>query len=146
MAATSRLIVMMEPAEKAAIEARAEAARVSTAEFVRRRLFGRAGPEEEAFLGTLAGLKPLVRRAYKTIDANLADIRRLRESSRQRDAEVARNARAELTRSELASVARRLEAVSGSAPAGAGATHAPSGAARGQRAPSRTARPRGERP
>lgn len=144
MAATARLIVMMEAAEKAALQARAEAARVSTAEFVRRRLFGGAGPEEQAFLETLAGLKPLVRRAYKTIDANLTDIRRLRESGGRRDAEVARNARAELTRDELASLARRLEAAHGSAPAGA--TPAPPGATRGRAVPSRAARPRGARP
>jgi hypothetical protein len=41
MAATARLIVMMEKDEKAALDAQAEAAQVSTAEFVRRRLFGR---------------------------------------------------------------------------------------------------------
>jgi Mobilization protein NikA len=109
MAATARLIVMMEQDEKAALETQAEAANVSTAEFVRRRLFGRGEPEEHAFLEMLAELKPLVTNARKTIDANLVDIRALRESAGRRDAQAARHARSELTRPELSAVADRLQ-------------------------------------
>ena len=108
MAVTARLIVLMEPAEKATLEARADAANISTAEFVRRRLFGRGEPEEDAFLEMLAALKPLVRKARQTIDRNLADMRMVRQSDAGRDAEVARRARHALAPDELASVARRL--------------------------------------
>lgn len=118
MAATARLIVMMEQDEKAALEAQAEAAKVSTAEFVRRRLFGRGEPEERAFLEMLAELKPLVRNACKTIDANLAEIRALRESADRRDAEATRHARGELTREELAAIAERMQLVPHSRSAG----------------------------
>jgi hypothetical protein len=111
MAATARLIVMMEPDEKAALEAEAEAAKVSTAEFVRRRLFGREEPEERAFLEMLAELKPLVRNACQTIDANLVEIRALRESANRHDAQAATRARAELTRDELAAIAERMQFV-----------------------------------
>jgi hypothetical protein len=111
MAATARLIVMMEQDEKAALEAQAEAARVSTAEFVRRRLFGRGQPEENTFLEMLAELKPLVRNASKTIDANLVEIRAMREINDKRDAQVAARARGELTGSELSAIADRLKLV-----------------------------------
>lgn len=111
MPATARLIVMMEQDEKAALEAQAEEAKVSTAEFVRRRLFGRAEPEEHTFVEMLAELKPLVRRACKTIDANLAEIRALRESTGRRDAQVAKRARAELTGDELEAIADRIQSV-----------------------------------
>ena len=109
MPATARLIVLMEQDEKAALEAQAEAANVSTAEFVRRRLFHRGEPEERTFLEMLAELKPLVRNAGKVIDANLAEIRAGRESAGRRDAQVAKRARAELTRDELAAIADRLQ-------------------------------------
>ena len=109
MPATSRLIVMMDPKEKADLEARAEAEQVSTAEFVRRRLFGRAAPEERAFLEMLAELKPLVRRAVRTIDANLADIRALRTSRPESDVAASDRARAELTSEEIAAVAAHLQ-------------------------------------
>jgi ABC-type microcin C transport system duplicated ATPase subunit YejF len=109
MAATARLIVMMEQDEKAALEAQAEAANVSTAEFVRRRLFGRGEPGEQTFLEMLAALKPLVRNACKTIDANLAEIRALRTSADKRDAEAAKHARGELTRKELSAIADRMQ-------------------------------------
>jgi Mobilization protein NikA len=111
MAATARLIVMMEKDEKAALEAQAEAAQVSTAEFVRRRLFGRGEREEEAFIEMLADLKPLVQRAARTIDANLAEIRALREGTAARDAQVTTRARHELTRDELSALAGLLDVV-----------------------------------
>ena len=111
MAATARLIVMMEQDEKAALEAQAEAAQVSTAEFVRRRLFGRGQPEENTFLEMLAELKPLVRNASKTIDANLVAIRAMREINDKRDARIAARARAELTGRDLSAIADRLKLV-----------------------------------
>ena len=107
MAATARLIVLMEPEEKAALDAEAAAARVSTAEFVRRRLAGRAAPDEQSLLEVLAGLEPHVQAACATIDANLADIRASRTNTEARDAEVARRALLSLSRSELAAVADR---------------------------------------
>jgi len=109
MAATARLIVMMEQDEKAALEAQAEAAQVSTAEFVRRRLFGRGHPEEDTFLAMLAELKPLVRNASKTIDAHLVEIRAMREINDKRDAQIAARARGELTGSDLSAIADRLK-------------------------------------
>lgn len=108
MPATARLIVMMEGEEKAALEAQAEAASISTAEFVRRRLFGRGVPEERAFLDMLAALEPLVRKACGTIDSNLAEIRSLRRSADARDGQVAARARSELKASELTAVAQRM--------------------------------------
>lgn len=109
MAATARLIVMMEQDEKAALEAQAEAAEVSTAEFVRRRLFSRREPEEETFLELLAELKPRVRNAAKTIHANLSEIRALRQSGDERDAQIAARVRGELTSSELSAITDRLQ-------------------------------------
>jgi Mobilization protein NikA len=109
LAATARLTVMMAEDEKAALEAQAADARVSTAEFVRRRLFGRAQPEERAFLELLAELKPLVRSACKTVEADLADIRALRERTQDSDAAAAERARRELSGDELASIADRLQ-------------------------------------
>jgi hypothetical protein len=111
MAATARLIVMMEQDEKDALEAQAEAAQVSTAEFVRRRLFGRGQPEEDMFLESLAELKPLVRNASKTIDANLAEIRAMREINGKRDAQIAARARGKLRGSDLSAIADRLKLV-----------------------------------
>ncbi len=108
MAATARLIVMMAEDEKAALEAQAADARVSTAEFVRRRLFGRGQPEERAFLEMLAELKPRVRKACKAVDADLAAIRALRERSDDKDVAAAERARHELSPDELASIADRL--------------------------------------
>jgi hypothetical protein len=108
MAATARLIVMMEEHEKATLEARAEDANVSTAEFVRRRLFGRGEPEERALLEMLGEIRPLVRKASRAIDADLAEIRSLRESGRTRDARAAEQTRRELTRDELALIADRM--------------------------------------
>jgi hypothetical protein len=98
----------MEPEEKASLDAEAAAARVSTAEFVRRRLAGRVAPDEQSLLELLARLEPHVRAACTTIDANLADIRASRTSAEARDAEVARRARLSLSKSELAAVADRL--------------------------------------
>lgn len=108
MAAIKRLIVMMEEDEEAALESEARAANVSTAELVRRRLFGRAEPEEDAFLQVLAELRPLVRKARRTLDGNLAEIRALRENAARQDTQVAERARRELTHVELVSVAERL--------------------------------------
>lgn len=109
MAATARLIVMMDPGEKTSLEAQAEAANVSTAEFVRRRLFGRGAPEEAAFFQMLGELEPVVRRAARTIDANLSDIRSLRESGVERDGHIAEAARSSLTPDELSGIADRLD-------------------------------------
>jgi hypothetical protein len=109
LAATARLIVMMAEDEKAALEAQAADARVSTAEFVRRRLFGRGQPEERAFLEMLAELKPRVRKACKTVDADLAAIRALRERSHDSDVAAAERARQELSPHELAAIADRLQ-------------------------------------
>lgn len=109
MAATARLIVMMERDEKAALEAQAETAEVSTAEFVRRRLFSRGEPEEETFLELLAELKPRIRNAAKTIDANLSEIRALRQSGDKRDAQIAARVRRELTSNELSAIADRVQ-------------------------------------
>jgi hypothetical protein len=109
LAATARLIVMMAEDEKAALEAQAADARVSTAEFVRRRLFGRGQPEERAFLEMLAELKPRVRKACKTVDADLAAIRALRERSHASDVAAAERARQELSPHELAAIADRLQ-------------------------------------
>jgi mobilization protein NikA len=111
--ATARLIVMMADHEKAALEAQAADANVSTAEFVRRRLFGRAQPEERAFLEILAELKPQVRRACKTVDADLATIRALREGSHDRDLIVAERTRQELSGDELGAIAERLHLTGG---------------------------------
>lgn len=108
MAATARLIVMMEEEEKAALETQARAAKVSTAEFVRRRLFGRGEPEEDALLHILADLRPVVHKACETIDSNLAEIRALRESGTARDARAAERAKGELTSAELATIADGL--------------------------------------
>jgi hypothetical protein len=108
MAATARLIVMMERDEKASLEAQAETAEVSTAEFVRRRLFRRGEPEEETFLELLADLKPRIRNAAKTIDANLSEIRALRQSGDKRDAQIAARVRGELTSNELSAIAARV--------------------------------------
>lgn len=108
MPATARLIVMMEEADKAAIEAEADAANLSTAEFVRRRLLGRGEPEERAFVEMLAELKPLVRRAAGTIEANLVAIRTLRRTAEARDAGAAARARREVTPGDLQAVADRL--------------------------------------
>ena len=108
MAATARLIVMMAEDEKAALEAEAADAKVSTAEFVRRRLFGRGRPEERAFLEMLADLKPRLRKACKTVEADLAAIRALRAANHERDAAVAARARGELSPNELAALAERL--------------------------------------
>ncbi|MPY87464.1 MAG: hypothetical protein GEU99_06045 [Luteitalea sp.] len=109
MAATARLIVMMEEDEKATLEARAQAAKISTAEFVRRRLFGRGEPEEEALLQVLAELKPVVQKACETIDANLAEIRVLRGAGDEKDTYAAKQAHGDLTRAELVSIAERLQ-------------------------------------
>jgi hypothetical protein len=109
LAATARLIVMMAEDEKAALEAQAADARVSTAEFVRRRLFGRGQPEERAFLEMLAELKPRVRKACKTVDADLAAIRALRERSHDSDVAAAERARQEVSPHELAAIADRLQ-------------------------------------
>lgn len=108
MPATARLIVLMKPEEKASLDAEAATARVSTAEFVRRRLAGRIAPDEQEFLDLLAALEPHVHAACKRIDANLADIRASRTGADARDAEVARRARRAFNKSELAAVADRL--------------------------------------
>jgi hypothetical protein len=112
MPATARLIVMMEQEEKSALEAQAEAAKVSTAEFVRRRLFGRGAPEEGAFLQMLAELEPLVRQATETIDANLAEIRAMRGATGARTAPAGHPATSGLTRDELSVIADRLHLAS----------------------------------
>jgi hypothetical protein len=108
MPATARLIVLMEPQEKASLDAEAAAARVSTAEFVRRRLTGRISPDEQLLLELLIGLEPQMLAACQAIDANLSDIRASRSGAEARDAEVARRARLALGRSELAAVADHL--------------------------------------
>jgi hypothetical protein len=89
---------MMEKDEKATLDAQAQAANVSTAEFVRRQLFGRTEPPERAFLQMLAELKPLVRRACKAIDANLAEIGALRRGAAEEDRRAAAQVRQELSR------------------------------------------------
>ena len=109
MPANARLIVLMEENEKAALEAQAEAANISTAEFVRRQLFRRDAPEAQAFLQILADLKPLVRRASKAIDANLAEIRALRKAGEAADARAVQRAQHALTHEELGSIADRLQ-------------------------------------
>jgi hypothetical protein len=108
MAATARLIVLMPDEEKAALEAQAAAANVSTAELARRRLFGREDADELALRQLLAVLKPVTRKAGRILDGNLAQIRALRARIEVRDAEVTSRARGALSRDELDAVAERL--------------------------------------
>jgi hypothetical protein len=108
MPATARLIVMMEDEEKSALEAQAAAADVSTAELARRRLFHRDEPEAEALRDLLATLKPVVRRASRMIDANLVQIREMRDATAARDAAIVERTRREMTAGELDAIADRL--------------------------------------
>lgn len=108
MPATARLIVMLEEEQKAALEAEARAAAVSTAELVRRRLFAPLQPEEDAFLRALADVGPVVRKACDILVADLAEIRLMREGAASAETLAAERARGALTREELEAVADRL--------------------------------------
>ena len=79
MAATERVVVLMSPAEKAALERRAAAAgRLSTAEFIRRAVAtaDEAGTEAEA--AELAALLPAFRathaEALRRLDATISKL------------------------------------------------------------------------
>jgi hypothetical protein len=107
MSATARLIVMMEPKQKAEIEARAKRADVSAAEFARRQIFQSGDPEERAFFEALAALKPQVSHAAATIEHNLVAIRRMRESAEREDAQA--GSVPQLAPEELRGIADRLQ-------------------------------------
>lgn len=56
MAATARLVVMLEPDDKRKLEADANDAKVSVAELVRRRVRGTSAGDEQAFMEALVDL------------------------------------------------------------------------------------------
>ena len=90
MAATERLIVMMEPAEKAELVKQAKKEDLPTAELARRRLFSRRPAGEDEIYRILASLGPTVARTLSEIDTVLDDVREIRESGHRRDMEVRR--------------------------------------------------------
>lgn len=96
MAVTERIVVLIEPAEKKALEASAKAAKVSLGEVVRRRLASPAREDEAAFFEALKELGAKALQAGAQIDANLERGRQLRAEAEARDAQVREAALAQL--------------------------------------------------
>ncbi len=68
MAATARLIVMMDPAQKRNLEKRAKAADLPVAELVRQRLTDAPTPDEAAFFAALVELGQRIDQINANID------------------------------------------------------------------------------
>lgn len=119
MAASQTLTIRLEPGEKARVARAAEQeGNANVSDYVRQRLFGRQPSDaDQALLQMLAEIKPMVTRAIRTIDVNLAEIRKLRDDRPKRDdAAVAERARHELNAVELAAIADRLQLHASPAP------------------------------
>lgn len=119
MAATEQLNIRLEPGEKERVARAAQREGSATvSDYVRLRLFGRQPSDaDQALLQMLAEIKPMVNRAIRTIDVNLAELRKLRDDRPMRDdAAVAERARRELNAVELAAVADRLQLQASPAP------------------------------
>ncbi|WP_045762271.1 plasmid mobilization protein [Xanthomonas albilineans] len=112
MAATEQLNIRVKPGEKERVarDARREGSS-NVSDYVRQRLFGHQPSDaDQALLGMLAEIKPMVTRAIRTIDVNLAEIQKLRDGIGScDDVAVAERARNELNAVELAAVAERLQ-------------------------------------
>lgn len=111
MAVTEQINVRLEPGERERVAEAARRSNTTVSAYVRQRLFGKQPNNADvALLNMLAEMKPMVTRAMRTIDGNLAEIRRLRDDQAQLDdAAVIERARRELNPVELAAVAERLQ-------------------------------------
>lgn len=111
MPVTEQLNIRLAPGEKQRVAEAARRSDSTVSDYVRQRLFGRQVDDaDQALLEMLADIKPMVARAIRTIDGNLAKIQTLRAAKEPRDdAGVAERARKELDQAELAVVADRLQ-------------------------------------
>lgn len=110
MAVTEQLIVRLDRNEKQQVAREAKRSDSTISDYVRRRLFDKDLPDaDQALIQVLAELKPMVKRAVRAIDANLAKIHQLRESASDSVEKVAARVRPELSPDELVAVADRLQ-------------------------------------
>ena len=110
MAATTQLIVRLDPAEKKRVAREAERSGTTLSDYVRAKLFNDDDSDEEPGIRQLlTDLRPIVRKGLDAIDIEMATISRLREEATVRAATVAERTRQDLSRSELLAVADRLQ-------------------------------------
>jgi hypothetical protein len=116
VAATTQLIVRMDPIEKKRVVKDAKRSDRTLSDYVRAKLLTDDLTEEESMLqSVLAELRPTVESALRSIDANLLAIQELRNQAEGRTTGVADRARKELDADELAAVAERLQLATHSA-------------------------------
>ena len=107
MAATARLIVMMDPKQKHALEKRAKAADLPMAELVRQRLNDAPTPDEAAFYEALAELGARIENINADIGRSVQRIAAREAASALRVSSY--NASKELSEPEIAALAAWLQ-------------------------------------
>jgi len=107
MAATARVVVLMEPSEKSRLDKQAKSAGLSMGEFVRQRVLGRDEQHQE-----IAAILPVVRQsthqANAALDRLLARRARLDAEAERREKSARAKAREEFADINFASLARAL--------------------------------------
>ena len=101
MAATERVTILMEPAQKAALTKQARAVGQSVGEYVR----NRALDEDEILTALVAELKASTAKAVATVDEALARMDAREKARTERDAEIRRQVEAELADVDIDTVA-----------------------------------------
>ncbi len=101
MAATERVTILMEPAQKAALTKRARAVGQSVGEYVR----NRALDEDELLTALVAELKASTAKAVATVDDALARMDARENAQAERDMEIRRQVEAELANVDFTAVA-----------------------------------------
>jgi hypothetical protein len=101
MAATERVTILMEPAQKAALTKRARAVGQSVGEYVR----NRALDEDEILTALVAELKASTAKAVATVDEALARMDARENAQAERDTEIRRQVEAELSNVDFTAVA-----------------------------------------
>ena len=110
MAASTQLIVRLEPAEKKRVAREAKRSGTTLSGYVRAKLFNDDDTSEELTLQQfLADLRPKVRNALNAIDIEMETISLLRKEAAARAAHVAERTRQDLSSGELLAVADRLQ-------------------------------------
>lgn len=96
MSATARVTILMDPAEKQALEERARAREVSVGELARNTLFPSPNDEEEMLLAAIDLLRESNRASLEALDRTLASLREREAAAQAKEVEVRRAAQKEV--------------------------------------------------
>lgn len=110
MAASARLVVLIDPKEKRKLEADAREANVSVAEIARRRISGERNANEKAFMESLVDLGQRAERAASRFDARQLRVELLNADAERRLRDARTFLERELHSGQYATVGALLDA------------------------------------